>query len=84
MAVVEGLDVPLDEREIFAVVLGVTPGALLTGIGGDVVGCVQAAARAEAGGDFGVTRDALEDGVSAKGMATGAVGSSIESLMGPG
>jgi len=43
--VVEGLDIPLDQGEVFAVMLRVAAGALLAGTLRDVIGRVQALSR---------------------------------------
>lgn len=41
LLVIESLDVPFDERKIFAVVIGMTAGAILVRPGLDVVRSVQ-------------------------------------------
>jgi hypothetical protein len=81
--VVEGLDVPLDQREVFSVVLRVAAGAFLTGTGRDVIGGMQPLARREPGSDFGVTVQTLQRRLPAKLVATGAVGGSVQRLVRP-
>ena len=65
--------VPLDQRKIFSVVLGVAAGALLARAGGNVVGGVQASTRRKARRDFGVAVQTFQRSLSAKLVATGAV-----------
>jgi len=78
---VEGLDVPFDQRKVFAIVLRVTARALLAGIGWDVIGRMQSLAGIEAGGDLSVAVQAFEDRLSAKLVATGTIGRTVERLM---
>jgi len=40
--VIEGLNVPFDQREVLSIVFGVAAGAFLAGAGRNVVGSVQA------------------------------------------
>ena len=75
--VIEGLDVPLDEREVFAVVLGMAACALLARAWRDVVGCVQSFASDETACDLGMAVQALQSGLSAKLVASGAVRGSV-------
>lgn len=81
LLVIEGFDVPLDEGEIFAVVVGVTTGALLAGPGRDVIGSVQAPVSVQPGGDLGVAFQALERRLAAEFVATAAVGVSVQKLV---
>ena len=81
--VIEGLDVPLDQRKVFAVVLRVAAGAFLAGAGGNVVGRVQTLACRKPGRDFGVAVQTLQRRLPAKLVATGAVGGSVERLVRP-
>ena len=78
---IEGLDVPLDQRKIFSVMLGVAACALLAGTGGDAVSGVQSPARRKTGCDLGVTIQALQCRLSTKLVATGAVGGSVQGLV---
>jgi len=75
--VVEGLGVPFNKREVFAVVIGVATGALLAGAGGDVIGRVKAFVGRNAAADFGVAIDAFEGCLAAKLVATRTVGRSV-------
>lgn len=52
---VKSLDVPLDEWELFSVVFGVAFGALLAGVGRDVVVRVEAAVGCQARANLDVT-----------------------------
>ena len=81
--VIEGLDVPLDQREVFSVVLGVAAGAFLAGAGRNVVGGVQALAGREPGRDLGVTVQTFQRRLPAELVATGAVGRSVQGLVRP-
>lgn len=78
---IEGLGIPLDQREGFAVVLRVAAGALLAGTGWNVVGGVQSLASRNPGRDLGVTVQALQCRLAAELVATGAVGGSIQRLV---
>lgn len=82
--VVKGFDVPLDDGEIFAVMLGMTARAFLTGAWGKVVGGVQSAVRREPGCNFGVAFQAFQGRLPAELVAAGAVGRSVERLVRPG
>ncbi len=79
--VIECLRVPLDQREIFAIVLGVAAGAFLAGSGRNVVGGVQPPARGDAGANLRVATHAFQCSLSAKLMATGTVCGSIQRLV---
>ena len=81
--VIERLDVPLDQREVFPVVLRVATGTFLTGARRDVIGGVQAFMSGKPGRDFGVTVQALQRRLAAELVATGAVGRSVQRLMRP-
>lgn len=81
--VIEGFDIPLDQGKIFTVVLGMTAGAFLAGTARNVVGRVQALVSGEAGSDFSVTVQAFEGSLTAEFMATGAIGRTVEGLVGP-
>jgi len=70
---VEGLDVPLDEGEVFSVVLGVAARAFLAGAGRDVIGGVQPAMGSKPGRNFRVTVETLQRRLPAKLVAAGAV-----------
>ena len=81
--VIEGFDVPLDEREVLAIVLGVAACALLAGTGGNVVGGVQALVGGKPGRNLGMTVQTLESCLPAELVATGAVRGAVEGLMRP-
>lgn len=74
---VEGLDVPLDERKIFSIVLRVAACTLLAGARRNVVGGVETFVRRESRRDFGMTVQALQRGLAAELVATRAIGGSI-------
>lgn len=75
------LDVPLDQREVFPVVFGVTSGAFLARSSGNVVRNVKTFARRKPIGDFGVTVEALQRGLPAKFVTAGTVRGTVQSLM---
>src|SRR5579859_5190309 len=79
--VVKGFDVPLDQREVFAVVLGVAAGALLAGAWGNVVGGVKSLVSRKARRNLSVTVQALQGGLPAEFMAAGTVGRSVQRLV---
>ncbi len=81
--VIEGFDVPLDQREILAVVLGVAAGAFLAGTGGNVIGGVQTPVGGKPGRDLGVTVQTLQRRLPAELVATGAVGGAVQRLVRP-
>lgn len=82
LAMIERLDVPFDQRKIFAVVLGVAAGALAAGTRSDVIGGMQTFPRCDPRGNFGVALHALEFGFArAQPVTTGAVGGPAERLM---
>jgi hypothetical protein len=72
--VVEGLDIPLNEREGFAVVIGVAAGALLAGAGGYVVGRVKTLVHGNAAADFSVAFHAFEGCLAAKFVTAHTIG----------
>ena len=74
---IERLDVPLDEREVFPVVLRVASGAFLAGAGWNVIGRVQAFVGRKPSRNLGVTLQALQRRLPPKLVATGAVSGSI-------
>ena len=80
--VVEGLRVPFHEREVFTIVFRVTSRAFLARACGDVVSSVQSPVGRQASSDFGVAIEALQRGLSAELMASGAIGRSVEGLVG--
>jgi hypothetical protein len=57
--VIESFDIPLDQREIFPVVLRVAAGAFLAGAGRNVIGGVQAFVSRKPSRYFGVTGKTL-------------------------
>lgn len=79
--VIERLRIPLDERKIFAIMLGVTSGALLTRSRWDVVGRVQAAVRRQPSGDFRMAFKALQRSLSTELVAAGAIRGTAQRLM---
>ena len=81
--VVEGLDIPLDEGEVLAVVIGVAASALLAGTGRYVVGRVKTLVRGNAAADFGVAFHAFEGCLAAKLVTAHTVGGSIQRLVRP-
>lgn len=82
--VIELVRIPLDQRKIRAVVIGVAAHAFLAGAGRNVVGTVQPAFRGDSRANIGVTADALELRLTAAELvAIGAVGGPIQKLMWP-
>ena len=57
---IERLDVPFNEREVFSIVLGVTARALLAGSGRDVVRRVQTFVSGKAAGNLGMAIQTLQ------------------------
>ena len=57
--VIERPDVPLDQREVFPVVLRVAAGAFLAGACGNIIGGVQALTRGKPRCNFRVTLQTL-------------------------
>ena len=74
---IEGLDVPLDQREIVAIVIGVATGALLAGAGRNVIGRVKPFVSRNAAADFGVTFHAFEGCLAAKLVTARAVSRTV-------
>ena len=79
--VIEGLDVPLDQRKVFPVVLRVASSAFLAGTGWDVIGSVQPLPRGEPCGNLGVTIQTFQRRLPAKLVATGAISRPVERLV---
>jgi len=75
--VVEALDVPFDEREIFAIVLGVAAGAFLAGAGRYVVRGMQTLPGGKPCGDLVMAFQTFQRGLPSKLVAAGAVGRSV-------
>lgn len=82
--VIECLDVPLDEREIFAIVFRVAARALLARIRRNVVSGVQSPVSSDAACDLRMTIQALQSRLSAEFVTTGAIRRSVQRLMGAG
>lgn len=81
--VIELVGVPLDEREIQPIVIGMAANALLAGAGRNVIRGVQSALGGDARADVGVATNAFEFWLPAADfVAVGAVGSTVEVLMG--
>lgn len=81
LLVVKGLDVPLDDGEVFAVMLGMTARAFLTGAWRKVVARVQPSVCREPSCNFGVAFQTFQGRLPAKLVATGAVCGSVERLV---
>lgn len=81
--VIESLCVPLDQREILAIVLGVAAGAFLARSRRNVVSGVQSPMRRNACAYLRVATDALQCSLAAELVATGAVCGSIQRLVRP-
>lgn len=79
--VIEGFGIPLNQRKVFAIVLGVTTRALLARSRGDVVSGVKSPAGRKASRNLGVAVETLQCSLPAKFVATGAVGSSVQRLV---
>ena len=80
--VIERFRIPLDEREILAIVFGVTSRALLTRSWRDVVGRMQAAVRRQTTGNFCMALKTLQRSLASELVAAGAIRGSVERLMG--
>ena len=80
---IESPGIPLDEREIAAVVFGVAASALLAGAGRDVVARMQPLVSLQAAGDFRVAVQALEGCLAAELVTVHAVGWSVQRMMRP-
>lgn len=81
LLVIERLDVPLNEREIFTVMFRVAARALPAGAGRNVISRMQSLMRAHSTRDFIVAVKAFERRLAAELVATGAVRRSIERSM---
>lgn len=81
LPVIKTFRVPLDDRKVLAVVLGVAGYALLARSGSQVVGRVQSFVRRQARPDLGVALQALERGLAPKFVACRAVGGAVQRLM---
>ena len=66
LLMIEGLGVPLDERKVEAVVIGVALRAFLAGARPDAKREVQAFVSRQVGGNFGVAIEALENRLAAQ------------------
>ena len=75
--VVKSFGVPLDEGEVFAIVIGVATGALLAGAGRNVIGRVKPFVSRNAAADFGVTFHAFEGCLAAKLVTARAVSRTV-------
>jgi len=85
LLVIEGLGIPLHNREVLAVVLRVAAHALFAGAWGEVIRGVQTLPIDQASGDLGVAIQALEAGFPGpQPMARGAVRGAVQGLMGAG
>ena len=73
LLVIEGFDVPLDQRKVLAIVLGVAACAFLAGTGGNVVAGVQSLMGEKPRRDLTVTVQTFKGGCPAKLVATGAI-----------
>jgi len=78
---IEGFDVPLDQREVHAVVIGVAAGALLAGARRDVVGGVQTFVGREPDRNLGVTFHTLQLGLATELVALGAVCRTVQEFV---
>ena len=74
--VVKGLCIPLDQGEIYAVVVGVTTGAFLAGARGNVIAGVKPLVGVNAGGDLGMAFQAFKGGLPPKFVTGDAIGRS--------
>lgn len=72
---------PFNDFEIFAVVLGVAPGALLAGIGLEVIRGVQAPPRSQPRRDLGMALDALQCARRAQLVTGRAIGCAVQCFM---
>ena len=71
---IECFDVPLNEREVFSVVLRVATRALLTGSGWNVISRMQSLARVQSRVDFGVAVQTSQRCLPAEFVAARAIG----------
>lgn len=79
--VIESFDVPLDQRKVESVVIGVAAGALLTGTRRDVVRGVQTPVRRQPHRNLGVTLHTLQFGLATELVALGAICGTVEELV---
>jgi len=79
--VIEGFGIPLDERKILSVMLGVATGTLFARSLRDVIGSVQTLVRGHARPNFSVAFDALQSGSGAEFMTSGTAGCAGKRLM---
>ncbi len=78
LVMVEGLDIPLDQWEIFSVRFGVTARALLTRAGIDVISRMQSLARSDTRRDLAMAVETLERRGCSEFVATGTVGRPVQ------
>lgn len=84
LLVIEGREVPLDQRKIFPVMLRVAAGALLTGPGLNVVRSMQAFVCGDPRGNFCMARQTAERRLATRElMARRAIRGAGQELMGP-
>ena len=80
---IEVFRVPLDQRKILAIMVGVARWASLAGSRLNVVGGVKAFMRGNARRDLGMTLEALEGALAPKRMAGGAICRAVQQLVRP-
>ncbi len=79
---IKGFDVPFDDGEIHAIVIGMALDTLLAGAGAQTVGKMQTSVGVETAGDLGVTLQALESGLSPRQLVTiGTMRSAIKTMV---
>ena len=78
LLVIEGLDIPLDQREIFSIVFRVAARAFLARAWIDVIGRMQSSMRSDARGNLAVTIQTLQSGCRSQLVATCAVGRTVQ------
>lgn len=83
LLVVEGSDVPLDERKVLSVMLRVATNAFLARARTQVVRSVQALPCGNSTSNFGVTSHALKRGLTTQLVTGGAIAGSAQRLVGP-
>lgn len=76
--------IPLDQREVLAVVLRVAARALLARTGRDVISGVEALSIRHSGCDLAMTVKTFELRLASQLMASGAISRSIQGLVRPG
>lgn len=84
LLVIEGLDVPLDQRKICAVMFGMAAGALLTRTWLDVVGRMQSLFCRNAGPDLTMALQTFQRALASELVTACAVTRTIQGLMGTG